>query len=101
VGPKLFEIDFANKTENGAGQQATFAAKVTARASAVMNGGGFGSKPPTAELCAKDPVFLAQILDLVGQTNADGTPNGAIPIDQAIRKQLGLKAELREVISGV
>lgn len=33
---------------------------------------------------------------LVGQTNADGTPNGAIPIDGAISKQLGLKLEKRK-----
>jgi len=32
---------------------------------------------------------------LVGQTNADGTPNGAIPIDEAISKQLGLRLEKR------
>jgi uncharacterized protein (TIGR03435 family) len=33
---------------------------------------------------------------LVGQTNGDGTPNGAIPIDEAIGKQLGLKLEKRK-----
>ncbi len=33
---------------------------------------------------------------LVGQKNADGTPNGAIPIDEAIGKQLGLKLERRK-----
>jgi uncharacterized protein (TIGR03435 family) len=32
---------------------------------------------------------------LVGQKNADGTPNGAIPIDEAISGQLGLKLEKR------
>ena len=33
---------------------------------------------------------------LVGQKNPDGTPNGAIPIDEAISKQLGLKLEKRK-----
>lgn len=33
---------------------------------------------------------------LVGQKTADGTPNGAIPIDEAINKQLGLKLEKRQ-----
>lgn len=33
---------------------------------------------------------------LVGQKNADGTPNGAIPIDEAISKQLGLRLEKRK-----
>jgi uncharacterized protein (TIGR03435 family) len=35
---------------------------------------------------------------LVGQKNADGTPNGAIPIDEAISGQLGLKLEKRKRI---
>lgn len=33
---------------------------------------------------------------LVGQKNADGTPNGAIAIDEAISRQLGLKLEKRK-----
>jgi uncharacterized protein (TIGR03435 family) len=33
---------------------------------------------------------------LVGQKNPDGTPNGAIPIGEAISKQLGLKLERRK-----